>query len=154
MINISNSILIKWLIYAGIVVNSAKMFFDIRDSYTIRILGSVLCPTFGSNWRCGILSKLGIFGVFSGFIMIVLEINAKSKKNNMINRNYKIESILCLFHSFFFSFFLFISTFWMVKVHSSNLLSRIPAYLFVNMFLFFVTSIFSTLDKSTSDINN
>jgi hypothetical protein len=42
----------------------------------------------------------------------------------------------------------------MVKVHSSNLLSRIPAYLFVNMFLFFVTSIFSTLDKSTSDINN
>ena len=154
MIYISKTLIIKWLLYTGIVLNSFTMFFDLRDNYTIRILGSVLCPAFGSNWRCGILSMVGFFGVLSGFIMIGFGIIGKSKKNNIIKNNYKTESILCLFQSFFFSFFLINSISWMTQVHSFLLLSRMPGYLFVNMFLFFITSIISTLDTSNGDINN
>jgi len=154
MTYLSKTTIIKWLIYSGIILNSLIMFFDIRDNYTIRIVGSVFCPAFGSNWRCEILSMVGIFGVLSGLIMISVGIIATSKKNNIIKSIYKTESILCLIQSFIFSIFLGNSITWMNEVHSAILLSRMPGYIFFNVLLFSVAFFLSAVDKSTNAIKN
>ena len=103
---------LKWIVYSLITFNSLIMYMDINENYTIRILGSVFCPAFGSNWRCEILSMVGIYGFFCGLILLMTGVIGTKKKTKLLNNLNKTESISCFFHTIVFIFFLGHSMSW------------------------------------------
>ena len=137
---------LKWIVYSLITFNCLIMYMDINENYTIRILGSVFCPAFGSNWRCEILSMVGIYGFFCGLILLMTGVIGTKKKTKLLNNLNKTESISCFFHTIVFIFFLGHSMSWMKDVHSQMLVSRMPGYLLFNIILFFIASILSVFD--------